>query len=205
MDKPIQAVVPLQAYLTLDAVKDTFSGTLTDEEARRLLRRTITLTQEEVMGIDAVVQSPQTDYVYFSEFVRSAVVQLLMAYAMSGFPDKSMSETIRALQDSRRHAARLTLRGQFQDNFATIEQAIQDWTALGDWEAIDRELEYLDGLVKDTQELSTTWAFRMENIITKSAAVRNAVNGMKDSWGRSRRKALKERADRWVTWLEALT
>lgn len=202
-DRQVVPAQPIQEYLGIEAVKDTFSGKLTEEEARRLRRRTITLTEEEVMAVDAIVQHPLTDYTYFSEFVRSAVVQLAMAYVASGFPEESVSETVRALQESRRHSARLALRGQFQQNFSQSETALLDWTTNGDWDAIDRELVYLDGIVKSTQMLSTTWAFRMESIIVKSGAVKGAVTAMKDHW--TRKKGQREIARRWVEWLEALS
>lgn len=194
---------PLQEYLALEAVKDTFSGKLTEEEARRLRRRTITLTEEEVMAVDAIVQHPLTDYTFFSEFVRSAVVQLAMAYVASGFPERSVSETVKALQESRRHSARLALRGQFQQNFSQSEVALLDWTTNGDWEAIDKELTYLDGIVKSTHELSSAWAFRMESIIVRSAAVKGAIMAMKEHW--TRKKGQRETGARWVEWLEALS
>ncbi len=207
-DKPtraVQAAVPIQAYLSLEAIRDTFSGRLTDDEAGRLLRRTFTLTAEDIMAVDAVCQSPDTDFTYFSEFVRSAVVQLVMAYVAAGFPDKAVSETMRSVQNSRKHAARLAIRGRFQDDFATMEQALVDWTGVGDWTAIDKELEYLDGLVADTRDMSQTWAFRMEAIVTKSTAVTRAINGLHEAWSRSRKKKEKEAAEKWVAWLESLT
>lgn len=204
MDKQVvPAQQPLQEYLGIEAVKDTFSGKITEEESRRLRRRTITLTEEEVMAVDAIVQHPNTDYQWFAEFVRSATVQLVMAYVASGFPDESVSETVRALQESRRHSARLALRGQFQQNFSQSELALMDWTTNGDWEAIDKELTYLDGIVKSTQTLSSAWAFRMESIIVRSAAVRGAVTAMKEHW--NRKQGQRRVARRWVEWLEALS
>lgn len=187
------------------AVQRTYAGILTDEDSRRLRRKVFNITDAEEMAVDTIVQSPHSSYRSFSEFVRHAVYEMVMAWVSAGFPDNMhAAEAVTTLVKARLHAQRLAIRGDFQDSFNTIEQSLMDWAAVGDWTAIVKELAYLDGLIQDTQGLSEKWAWRIESMVVHSQAVRQAVSRLYDAWSVGNDDQRKE-ADKWTQWIELLT
>ncbi len=181
-------------------------GMLTDEDSRRLRRKLVTVTPEEEMAADLIWQHPNTEYKSFTDFARHAIYELIMSHVNAGFAEgKATGETMGVMAMARDNYHRLKTRGEFAETFEQTEEALNDWTALADWKAIDRQLGTLDAFLRDTRPLSEKWAWRFEELVAKSTAVKRAIDGLHDAWRLSKDDELREKASHWTTWLEELS
>lgn len=175
-------VPPVKVMVTQDVVMDaaedtSYLGRLTEEEAKQLITRSVTLTRFTDMILDLIANDSRFGYESKAEVMRHAIEMLIGYYednrAFLSEHQGFASDILRRQHELRLDAERARIRQDFRENITAHDDEIDRSREISDYEHIARRLASYREMLRTCE--SETQRQVLRETLAGSIATRSAV------------------------------